>query len=101
VPITLLSFTPAALQSRISRPLKLTDSIPDSTRTGASLGLTYTFCAALRRHLLLEPGFRPTPTTSQRAFIRHRQPSVLYGPQGTLFGSAMMPGALLFEPNTL
>jgi len=101
VPITLLTFTPEALQKQdIRDSLTLTDSIPGlNGATGASLGLTYTF---LRGAPGVVAYWNQVPINinnqDQGFYFDLANIQVLYGPQGTLFGLSNDAGALLFEP---
>jgi iron complex outermembrane receptor protein len=102
VPITLLTFSPEALQKRdIRDALKLTDSIPGfNGATGASLGLTYTFLRGAPGVIFYWDDVPVNVNNQAQGFYFDMQNlQVLYGPQGTLFGLSNDAGAILFQPN--
>jgi iron complex outermembrane receptor protein len=102
VPITLLTFQPAALEKKdIRDPLKLTDSIPGfNGATGGSLGLTYTFLRGAPGVIFYWDDV-PINVNNQAVgfYFDMQNLQVLYGPQGTLFGLSNDAGAILFQPN--
>ena len=102
VPITLLTFQPAALEKKdIRDALKLTDSIPGfNGATGASLGLTYTFLRGAPGVIFYWDDVPVNVNNQAQGFYFDMQNlQVLYGPQGTLFGLSNDAGAILFSPN--
>ena len=102
VPITLLTFSPAALEKKdIRDSLKLTDSIPGfNGATGGSLGLTYTFLRGAPGVIFYWDDVPVNVNNQAQGFYFDMQNlQVLYGPQGTLFGLSNDAGAILFQPN--
>jgi iron complex outermembrane receptor protein len=102
VPITLLTFSPAALEKKdIRDALKLTDSIPGfNGATSASLGLTYTFLRGAPGVVFYWDDVPVNVNNQAQGFYFDMQNlQVLYGPQGTLFGLSNDAGAILFQPN--
>jgi iron complex outermembrane receptor protein len=102
VPITLLTFSPKALEKQdIRDALKLTDSIPGfNGSTGASLGLTYTFLRGAPGVIFYWDDVPINVNNQAQGFYFDMQNlQVLYGPQGTLFGLSNDAGAILFRPN--